>query len=55
MLAAMASEAIWVQMSTIGTPGIETVAAVVDAERPDVRLLRCTGVWKQGTGRAGWS
>jgi 3-hydroxyisobutyrate dehydrogenase len=39
MLAAMASEAIWVQMSTIGTPGIETVAAVVDAERPDVRLL----------------
>ena len=39
MLAALAPGAIWVQMSTIGTPGIERVAAMVDLERPDVLLL----------------
>src|ERR1700716_1768816 len=33
MLAALAPEAIWVQMSTIGVAGIERVAALVDAER----------------------
>jgi 3-hydroxyisobutyrate dehydrogenase len=39
MLAALAPGAIWVQMSTIGVAGIERVAALVDAERPDVMLL----------------
>src|SRR6266478_9347352 len=36
MLAALAPDAIWAQMSTIGVAGIERVAALVDAERPDV-------------------
>ena len=39
MLAALAPGAIWVQMSTIGVAGIDRVAALVDAERPDVMLL----------------
>jgi 3-hydroxyisobutyrate dehydrogenase len=39
MLAALAPNAIWVQMSTIGVAGIERVAALVDAKRPDVVLL----------------
>jgi len=39
MLAALAPGAVWVQMSTIGPRGIEEVAALVDAERPDVVLL----------------
>jgi 3-hydroxyisobutyrate dehydrogenase len=39
MLAALAPGTIWVQMSTIGVGGIERVAALVDAERPDVILL----------------
>lgn len=39
MLAALAPNAIWPQMSTIGVAGIERVAALVDAERPDVTLL----------------
>src|SRR5947209_3431171 len=39
MLEALAPGAIWVQMSTIGVRGIERVAAMVDAERPDVTLL----------------
>jgi 3-hydroxyisobutyrate dehydrogenase len=39
MLAALAAGAIWVQMSTIGVPGIERVAAMVDAERPDVMFV----------------
>jgi 3-hydroxyisobutyrate dehydrogenase len=39
VLAAFAPGAIWVQMSTIGVPGIERVAAMVDAERPDVMLV----------------
>jgi 3-hydroxyisobutyrate dehydrogenase len=39
MLAALALGAIWVQMSTIGVEGIERVAAMVGAERPDVMLL----------------
>jgi 3-hydroxyisobutyrate dehydrogenase len=39
MLAALAPGAIWVQMSTIGVAGIERVAAMVWAERPDVTLL----------------
>src|SRR5204862_7661267 len=39
MLAALAPGAIWVQMSTIGVAGIEHVAAMVDAERPDVTFL----------------
>lgn len=39
MLAALAPGAIWVQMSTIGVAGIERVAALVDAERPDITLL----------------
>ncbi len=39
MLAALAPGAILVQMSTIGVTGIERVAAMVAAERPDVVLL----------------
>jgi 3-hydroxyisobutyrate dehydrogenase len=39
MLAALSPNAIWVQMSTIGVAGIERVAALVDAERPDVMFL----------------
>jgi 3-hydroxyisobutyrate dehydrogenase len=39
MLAALAPGTIWAQMSTIGVAGIERVAALVDAERPDVILL----------------
>ncbi len=39
MLAALAPGTIWVQMSTIGVAGIERVAALADAERPDVTLL----------------
>ena len=39
MLAALAPGTIWVQMSTIGVAGIERVAALVDADRPDVTLL----------------
>jgi len=39
MLAALAPGAIWAQMSTIGVAGIDRVAALVSAERPDVTLL----------------
>jgi 3-hydroxyisobutyrate dehydrogenase len=39
MLAALATGAVWVQMSTIGVAGIERVEALVDAERPDVTLI----------------
>jgi 3-hydroxyisobutyrate dehydrogenase len=39
MLAALAPGGIWVQMSTIGVAGIEQVAALVGAERPDVILI----------------
>jgi 3-hydroxyisobutyrate dehydrogenase len=39
MLAALAPGAIWVQMSTIGDTGIERVASLVEAERPDVVLI----------------
>ena len=39
VLAALAPGAILVQMSTIGVAGIERVAAIVAAERPDVILL----------------
>ena len=39
VLAALAPGAILVQMSTIGVEGIERVAALVGAERPDVILL----------------
>jgi 3-hydroxyisobutyrate dehydrogenase len=39
MLAALAPGAIWVQMGTIGVAGIDRVAAMVAAERPDITLL----------------
>jgi 3-hydroxyisobutyrate dehydrogenase len=39
MLAALAPGTIWAQMSTIGVPGIDRVADLVRAERPDVILL----------------
>jgi 3-hydroxyisobutyrate dehydrogenase len=39
MLAALAPGSIWVQMSTIGVAGIERVAALTAAERPDVMLV----------------
>jgi 3-hydroxyisobutyrate dehydrogenase len=39
MLEALRPGAIWAQMSTIGVAGIDQVAAMVAAERPDVTLL----------------
>ena len=39
MLAALAPGGVWVQMSTIGVAGIDRVAALVAAERPDITLL----------------
>ncbi|MCU1464161.1 MAG: hypothetical protein JWM72_89 [Actinomycetia bacterium] len=39
MLAALAPDSIWVQMSTIGVAGIERVATLAREERPDVMLL----------------
>ena len=39
MLAALAPDGVWAQMSTIGTRGIDMVASLVDDERPDVVLL----------------
>jgi 3-hydroxyisobutyrate dehydrogenase len=39
MLAAISPGAIWAQMSTIGVAGTEHVAALVQAERPEVMLL----------------
>jgi 3-hydroxyisobutyrate dehydrogenase len=39
MLAALHPGAVWVQMSTIGVAGIDRVASLVQAERPDVTLL----------------
>jgi 3-hydroxyisobutyrate dehydrogenase len=39
MLAALGTDAAWVQMSTIGVAGIERVKALVDSERPDVTLI----------------
>ena len=39
MLAALSPGAIWAQMATIGVAGIERVAAMVAAERPEVTLL----------------
>jgi 3-hydroxyisobutyrate dehydrogenase len=39
MLAALAPGAIWIQMSTIGVAGIDQVAALASAQRPDVLLL----------------
>jgi 3-hydroxyisobutyrate dehydrogenase len=39
MLAALPRGAIWAQMSTIGVAGIDRVAAIAGAERPDVTLL----------------
>lgn len=39
MLAALAPDAIWVQMSTIGVVGSERVAELVSAERADVTLV----------------
>jgi 3-hydroxyisobutyrate dehydrogenase len=39
MLASLAPGAIWVQMSTIGVAGIESVAALAEKERPDVTLI----------------
>jgi 3-hydroxyisobutyrate dehydrogenase len=39
MVDALRPDAIWAQMSTIGVPGIERVAAMVNGRRPDVTLL----------------
>jgi 3-hydroxyisobutyrate dehydrogenase len=39
MLAALAPGAIWAQMSTMGVAGIERVAALGEADRPDVTLV----------------
>jgi 3-hydroxyisobutyrate dehydrogenase len=39
MLAALAGGALWVQMSTIGVAGTDRIAAMVEAQRPDVTLI----------------
>jgi 3-hydroxyisobutyrate dehydrogenase len=39
MVASLAPGAVWAQMSTIGVAGIDRVAAMAGAERPDVMLL----------------
>jgi 3-hydroxyisobutyrate dehydrogenase len=39
MLAALVPGAVWAQMSTIGVAGIDRIAAMAGAERPDVMLL----------------
>jgi 3-hydroxyisobutyrate dehydrogenase len=39
MLAALGRGAIWAQMSTIGVAGTDRIAALVEAERPDVTLV----------------
>jgi 3-hydroxyisobutyrate dehydrogenase len=39
MLAALGRGTVWAQMSTIGVAGIDRVAAMVEAERPDVKLI----------------
>jgi 3-hydroxyisobutyrate dehydrogenase len=39
MLAALAPDTIWVQMSTIGVAGIERVATLVEKQRPDIMLV----------------
>jgi 3-hydroxyisobutyrate dehydrogenase len=39
LLGALAPGAVWVQMSTIGVAGIERLATMVAAERPDVTLI----------------
>ena len=39
MLASLTADGIWVQMGTIGVHGIERVAALAAAERPDITLL----------------
>jgi 3-hydroxyisobutyrate dehydrogenase len=39
MLAALAPDAVWAQMSTIGLAGIHDVMEMVKKERPDVQLL----------------
>src|ERR1700687_3689001 len=39
MLAALQPGAIWVQMSTIGVAGIESIAVLADKERPDITLV----------------
>ncbi len=52
MLAALAPGAIWVQMSTIGLAGTDSVAALFGSERPDITLLDAP-VSEQGSSRAG--
>jgi 3-hydroxyisobutyrate dehydrogenase len=39
VLAALAPDAVWVQMSTIGVAGIDRVAALAEQERPDITLV----------------
>jgi 3-hydroxyisobutyrate dehydrogenase len=39
LLDALASDAIWIQMSTIGVAGTDRVMAIVADRRPDVHLL----------------
>jgi 3-hydroxyisobutyrate dehydrogenase len=53
MLAALPSGAIWVQMSTIGVAGIEQVAALAGAERPDVVLIDAPVSGSKGPAESG--
>jgi 3-hydroxyisobutyrate dehydrogenase len=53
MLAALPPGAIWVQMSTIGVGGIERVAALARAERPDVILVDAPVSGSKGPAESG--
>jgi 3-hydroxyisobutyrate dehydrogenase len=53
MLAALAPDAIWVQMSTIGVAGIERVAALVENQRPDITLVDAPVSGSKGPADAG--
>jgi len=53
LLAALPPGAIWVQMSTIGLAGIERVAALARAERPDVILVDAPVSGSKGPAESG--
>src|SRR5256714_10526928 len=51
MLAALAPDAIWAQMSTIGVRGVEQVATLVQNERPHVTVIDATVSGSKDTAR----
>ncbi|MEV0427297.1 NAD(P)-dependent oxidoreductase [Micromonospora sp. NPDC050495] len=53
MLAALPEGAVWAQMSTIGVTETEALAALVEAERPDVTLVDAPVAGSRGPAREG--